>query len=72
MILASAKRECGSFYQAVFMTFGAAEARAAVDDWLDITERMEAVPDGTIRYWRQVTILAVDRLATRICNLQAI
>ncbi len=72
LILINAKREIGSFYQAVLKTYGAAEARAAAMDWLDIMESLETLPDKTIRYWRRVTILAADRLATRICSLRPI
>jgi hypothetical protein len=70
-ILANAKREIGSFYQAVLLTYGAAEARAAAKDWLDIMESLETLPNKTGRYWRRVTILAADRLATRVCSLRS-
>lgn len=69
-MVAKAEREVSSFYQAVLMTYGQDEAMASVRDWLDIMESLESIPDQTIRYWRRVTILAAERLATRICRVQ--
>jgi hypothetical protein len=68
-ILRSAEREISSFYQAVLRTYGATQAREAAEDWLESMDHAAAPPDDTIRYWRQVTIAAADRLATRICNV---
>lgn len=70
VILANAEREIGSFYQAVLLGYGADEANTAMKDWLDIAGHLEPLPDEPIRYWRQVTILAADRLASRICCSQ--
>lgn len=68
-IVANAEREIASFHKAVLEKYGPSEARLALLDWLDIMESLESLPDKTIRYWRQVTIMAASRLAGRVCSI---
>ncbi len=66
--LKNAEREISSFYRAVLELHGKQQAQKAARDWIELMEAMTSPMDATIRYWRRVTILAADRLASRICH----
>ena len=61
-----AERELSAFIAAVSDLFGAEEARASVEDWLDELELIEISPRSTQRDWRTITIAASVRLANRL------
>lgn len=67
-ILRSAEKEITSFYGAVWELYGKEQAQKAALDWIEVMEATTTPPDETIAYWRRVTILAADRLASRICH----
>ncbi len=66
--LKNAEKELSSFYRAVLELHGKEQAQKAARDWIEFLEAMTSPVDETIRYWRRVTILAADRLASRICH----
>lgn len=61
-----AERELSSFINAVTELFGAEQAQAATEDWLEEAELMDSAPRSINRDWRSVTIAAAARLASRI------
>jgi hypothetical protein len=61
-----AERELSAFIAAVSELFGAEEARASAEDWLDESELMDFSPRSTHRDWRTITIAASVRLANRL------
>jgi hypothetical protein len=64
MLLAG--RELSAFIAAVSELFGADQARASVEDWVDELELMEISPRSMHRDWRTITIAASVRLANRL------
>ncbi len=66
--LKNAEKEISSFYRAVLELHGKQQAQDAARDWIELMEAMTSPIDETIRYWRRVTIIAADRLASRICH----
>jgi hypothetical protein len=65
-----AGRELASFVAAVTESFGAAQAELAAEDWLDEVEGIDCRQGGPVSCWRQVTIAAASRLASRIAALR--
>jgi hypothetical protein len=61
-----AERELSAFVGAVKELFGAEQAEAAAEDWLEEAELPDEPPRSTIRDWRSVTVAASARLARRI------
>jgi hypothetical protein len=61
-----AVRELSAFIAAVSELFGAEEARASAEDWLNESELVEISPQSTHRDWRSITIVASVRLANRL------
>ena len=61
-----AERELSAFVAAVSELFGAEEARASAEDWLEKSELMLISPRSTHRDWRMITIAASVRLANRL------
>ena len=61
-----AERELSAFIGAVAELFGAEQARASAEDWLEESEVMDSPPRSTERDWRSVTVAASARLANRI------
>ena len=61
-----AERELSAFVAAVSELFGAEEARASAEDWLNESELVEISPQSTHRDWRSITIVASVRLANRL------
>jgi len=61
-----AERELSAFIAAVSELFGAEEARASAEDWLDESQLMDFSPRSTHRDWRTITIAASVRLANRL------
>jgi hypothetical protein len=65
-LLPRAERELGAFACAVNKLFGSAHASQSIEDWVEQFESMDWPAGGTIPDWRQVTIVAAARLATRL------
>jgi hypothetical protein len=61
-----AGRELGSFISAVTDLYGPEHARIAAEDWLEILESSDRVPDLSARDLRLTTITAAARLANRV------
>lgn len=61
-----AERELSAFVNAVTELFGADQACASTEDWLEEAELIDSPPRSIIRDWRSVTIAASARLASRI------
>ena len=61
-----AERELSAFISAVTQMFGAEQARASTEDWLEESELIDSPPRSTARDWRAVTIAASARLARRV------
>ena len=63
-----AEREFSAFIAAITELFGVEHARLSAEDWLDESELMNSQPQSTSRDWRNVTIAASARFASRCCN----
>ena len=61
-----AARELSAFISAVEQKYGAEQAQAAAEDWLEELERLESPFPCDARNWRAVTIAASVRLAERL------
>jgi hypothetical protein len=61
-----AERELGAFISAVTQLYGPEEARISAEDWLDELESMDGLPGSTSSEWRQITIAAAARIASRL------
>jgi hypothetical protein len=65
-LLLTAERELASFYGAIEKRCGPEEARKAAHDWIDEVVAMDWPADGILPNWRDVSIVAADRLASRV------
>jgi hypothetical protein len=66
----TAERELAAFYTAVVGRYGPGEAKRAACDWIEEMETMDWPLDGVDPNWRQVSIVAADRLASRVIQHQ--
>ena len=60
-----AERELSAFMLAVTELFGPEQARLSAEDWLDESEQMDSPQRATSRDWREVTVAASTRWASR-------
>ena len=65
-LLLTAERELASFYGAIKKSYGGEEATKAAHDWIDEVVAMDWPADGILPNWRDVSIVAADRLASRV------
>jgi len=68
----TAENELAAFYHAVLNQYGAAEAGKAAQDWIEAVENMQLPADGSKPGWRQITITAASRLASRVLSRPSI
>src|SRR5271169_6958354 len=61
-----AEKELSAFIAAVTELFGPEQASLSANDWLDELELLDGPPPFTTCDWRNVTIAASARLATRL------
>ena len=75
-LMTAAETELAAYYDAVFRRYGLKEARKAAQDWIEELERSDwekwkSAPRhiaGSLPSWRDVTISAARRLATRVVH----
>lgn len=65
-LLRTAERELSAFYRAILRRYGPEEARTAAFDWIEEVETMDWPLDGVVPNWRRVSIVAADRLSSRV------
>ena len=69
-LVAMAEREMAAFFRAVTELFGSEQAEISAEDWLHELMTMRDVPMNDTRatagQWRQFTINALARLASRV------
>jgi hypothetical protein len=65
-LVSGAERELGAFITAVTELYGPEHAQISAEDWLEILESNDGVPDLTARDLRLTTITAAARLANRV------
>jgi hypothetical protein len=65
-LMATAERELAAFFNAVTELFGSEEARVSAEDWLQELEALDSLSQLTSRDWRDVTVAASERLASRL------
>ena len=65
-LLMTAERELAAFYTAVVRRYGQEEAMRAAYDWIEEMETMDWPLDGVVPNWHHVSIVAADRLASRV------
>lgn len=68
VLLMAAERELAAFYTAVGIRYGLDEARKAAYDWIEEAKTMDLSANGAIPDWCHVSIVAADRLASRITD----
>jgi len=61
-----AERELSAFVGAVAQLYGPEQARLSAEDWLQEAALIDTPPRSTSRDWRNVTIAASARLASRV------
>lgn len=64
-VLSMAQRELASFFAAVTRLFGDGVAELSAEDWLQEVEAANPLP-ASRRDWRQITLRACQRLASRM------
>jgi hypothetical protein len=75
-LVAGAERELAAYYTAISATYGPEGAMQAAHDWIEELERSDwekwkSAPRhiaGSLPSWRDVTISAARRLATRVVH----
>ncbi|MGA9671606.1 MAG: hypothetical protein WBQ94_20515 [Terracidiphilus sp.] len=75
-LVAAAERELAAYYKAVSATYGPEEAMRAAQVWIEELERMDGEEpknaprrfDGSLSKWRNVTITAAHRFASRVVD----
>jgi hypothetical protein len=65
-LLRTAERELAAFYTAVVGRYGPEEVRRAAYDWIEEMETMDWPVDSAVPNWRRVSIVAANRLASRV------
>lgn len=65
-LLRMAERELAAVFASVTELFGSEQARLTAKDWVEIMESLDALEDLTNRDWRQISISALARLASRL------
>ena len=65
-LMSMANRELASFMTAVTASYGPEQARFAAEDWLEILESKECLPEPSSRGFRSITVVAASRLANRV------
>ncbi|MGJ5818374.1 hypothetical protein [Paludibaculum fermentans] len=60
-----AERELAAFFRAVMELYGPEQAEASAEDWLQALMARCGLP-GSGREWREVSIAAAARLASRV------
>ena len=65
-LIRMAERELGAFFAAVTELFGPEQARLSVEDWLEELQSLDTLPGLRNCDWREVTVAASTRLATRV------
>ena len=65
-VIRTAEQELGAFFAAVTELFGPEQARLSVEDWLEELQSLDTLPGLKNCDWRQVTIAASIRLASRV------
>jgi hypothetical protein len=62
----SAERELAEFIKAVTERFGSEYAAAAIDDWLEESDFIDAPPLSINRDWHSVSVAASARLSNQV------
>jgi hypothetical protein len=65
-LIRMAERELGAFFAAVTELFGPEQATLSVEDWLEELQSLHTLPGLRNCDWREVTVAALTRLATRV------
>jgi hypothetical protein len=66
VLLMTAERELAAFYTAVVSRCGPDEARKAASDWIEEAVTMDWTATGAVPDWCHASIVAADRLASRV------
>jgi len=66
VLLMTAERELAAFYTAVARRYGPAEASKAAYDWIEEAKTMDWTANEATLNWCYVSIVAADRLASRV------
>lgn len=67
-LMGKAERELGAFMSAVAELYGPSQAWAAAEDWIYVFESASEPFGFTHGNFRQITVIAASRLATRVVN----
>lgn len=70
-LLNMAQRELTALFRAVTELFGAQQAEASAEDWLNEMEGRDTLP-ASAREWRQITARVITQLADRCGNPPAL
>jgi hypothetical protein len=65
-LLPRAEKELGAFAQAINKLFGSPHVGQSIEDWVEEFESIDWPAGAAIPDWRQVTIVAAARLASRL------
>ena len=65
-LMTTAERELSAFFNAVTELIGSEQARVSAEDWLQEFETLDSLSQLTRRDWREVTVAASVRLASRL------
>jgi hypothetical protein len=66
--MAMAEREIGAFITVVTDLYGSEQAQLSAEDWINEFHSTDALSISAPRGWREVTVAASARLASRISD----